>query len=55
MYVMLGTRPDIAHAILVSRYGSNPTSEHRRAVTRIFRWLKATLNMQLTFRGPIRR
>lgn len=54
MYIMLGTRPDIAYAIsVVSRYGSNPTDEHWKAVKRIFRYLKATLHMRLTFQGPI--
>lgn len=54
MYIMLGTRLDIAFAIsVVSRYGSNPTKEHWKAVKRIFRYLKATLHMRLIFQGPI--
>lgn len=54
MYIMLGTRPDLAFAIsVVSRYGSNPTEEHWKAVKRIFRYLKGTSNMRLTFQGPI--
>ena len=36
MYIMLGTRPDIAYAIsVVSRYGSNSTPAHHKAVKRI--------------------
>ena len=54
MYAMLGTRPDIAFAVsVVSRYGSNPTDAHWSAVKRIFRYLKATVNLELTFRGSI--
>ena len=56
MYVMLGTRPDIAYAIsVVSRYGFNPDNSHWAAVQRIFRYLKHTVNMKLTYRGPIER
>ena len=53
MYAMLGTRPDLAYAVsVVSRYSSNPTETHRMAVKRIFRCIKGTLTLQLTFRGP---
>lgn len=56
MYIMLGTRPDIAYAIsVVSRYGSNPTNAHWTAVKRIFRYLKATASMRLTYKGSIER
>ena len=55
MYAMLGTRPDIAYTVLVvSRYGSNPTDAHWKAVKRIFRYLKATMNLCLTFRGDLK-
>lgn len=43
-YAMLGTRPDLAFAVLVvSRYSSNPTEAHWSAVKRIFRYIKGTL------------
>ena len=54
MYAMLGTRPDIAFAVsVVSRYASNPTEDHWTAVKRIFRYLKGTLHLRLTFSGPL--
>lgn len=54
MYAMLGTRPDIAYAVsVVSRYGSNPTDQHWAAVKRIFRYLKGTVSLRLTFKGPL--
>lgn len=54
MYAMLGTRPDISFAIsVVSRHASNLDSLHRQAVKRIFRYLKGSIQLQLTFRGPL--
>ena len=54
MYAMLGTRPDLAFAVsVVSRYAHNPTPKHWGAVKRIFAYLKGTVNMQLTFQGPL--
>ena len=52
MYAMLGTRPDLAFAVsVVSRHASNLNSLHWQAVKRIFRYLKGSLQLQLTFRG----
>jgi hypothetical protein len=54
MYAMLGTRPDIAYSVAcVSRYASNPTLAHMKAVKRIFSYLRGTLDLQLTFRGDL--
>ena len=54
MYAMLGTRPDIAYAVsAVSRYASNPNSSHWTAVKRIFRYLRHSLDLRLTFSGPL--
>ena len=54
MYAMLGTRPDIAFPVsAVSRYASNPTQAHWGAVKRILRYLRSTLDYQLTFQGTI--
>jgi hypothetical protein len=54
MYAMLGTRPDIAYSVsVVSRYSSNPTEAHMSAVKRILRYLKGTIDMELTFRGEL--
>ena len=42
-YLMVVTRFDIAYAVgLVSRYASNPTTTHMKAVDRIFAYLKKT-------------
>ncbi len=55
MYIMLGTRPDIAYSIsVVSRYASNPTQTHWQAVKRIFRYLRGTHQMKLVFRGALK-
>ena len=52
MYLMLGTRPDIAFAVSqVSRFLSNPTEKHWAAVQRIFRYLKTRPNLGLIYRN----
>lgn len=52
MYAMLGTRPDLAFSVsVVSRYASNPNPSHWQAVKRIFRYIRGTLSLQLTYRG----
>ena len=52
---MLDTRPDIAYTISVmSRYGFNPNESHWKAVKRIFRYLRDTVNHQLIFRGSLK-
>ena len=54
MYAMLKTRPDLAFAVfVVSRYASNPNESHWSAVKRIFRYIKGTLDLQLTFHGSL--
>lgn len=54
MYAMLGTRPDIAYAVsVVSRFASNPTNEHYAAVEDIFRYLRGTIQHELTFTGEL--
>ena len=54
MYAMLGSRPDIAFAVsMVSRFASNPTPEHTTAAKRILRYLRGTLDFQLTYRGDL--
>jgi hypothetical protein len=54
MYSMLGTRPDIAFAVsCCSRYMSNPAEPHIKAAKRIMRYLRGTINFELTFRGEL--
>ena len=50
MYVMVCTRPDLAHAVsTVSRYMANPGREHWNAVKWIFRYLKGTTEHEILF------
>ena len=50
MYLMVCTRPDIAHAVgVVSRFLSNPGKVHWEAVKWIFRYLRGTSKMCLSF------
>ena len=54
MYAMMGTRPDIAYAVsVVSRYAANPDDSCWTAVKRIFRYLRGTMQLKLTYRGPL--
>ena len=54
MYAMLGTRPDIAYAVsYCSRFLAKPTEAHRTAVKRIIRYLKATVDLCLVYKGDI--
>jgi hypothetical protein len=44
MYVMVFTRPNIAHALgFLSRYMSKPGKEHWTIVKRVFRYLHGTI------------
>ncbi|GKB70666.1 retrovirus-related pol polyprotein from transposon TNT 1-94, partial [Tanacetum coccineum] len=50
MYVMVCTRPDLAHAVgVVSRFLSNPGKKHREAVKWIFRYLRGTSKLGIAF------
>lgn len=50
MYVVMGTRPDIAFVTLtVAQYMDNPGWEHWEAVKRIFRYLKGTKDLKLVY------
>ncbi|KAK2378173.1 hypothetical protein QL285_078757 [Trifolium repens] len=52
MYAMISTRPDIAYAVgKLSRYTSNPSRHHWHAITRVFKYLKGTLNYGLSYMG----
>ena len=50
MYVMVCTRPDIAHAVgVVIRYMNNPGKEHLDEVKWILRYLRGTSTHALCF------
>jgi hypothetical protein len=52
MYTALGTRPDIAYAVQVlSRFTKAPGEAHWDAVKRVFRYLKGTRDLWLTYGG----
>lgn len=52
MYLMIGTRPDIAFAIsCLSQFCSCPSQEHWNAVKRILRYLKGTVSAGITYSG----
>lgn len=50
MFVMICTKPDIAHVVeVVSRYMVEPGREHWEAVKRILRYIKGTSDVALCF------
>jgi hypothetical protein len=52
MYASLGTRPDISFAVqTLSRFAINPGSAHWEAVKRVFRYLKGTRDLWLSYGG----
>ena len=52
MYAMLCTRSDISYAVgMVSRYQSNPGEARWKAVKRILRYIKGTVNYRLCYQG----
>ena len=55
IYTILGTRPDIVCRLLLEKkYGLNLNESYWKAVKRIFRYLRQTVNYQLVFRGELR-
>ena len=55
MYAAMGTRPDIAFATsTVAQFSENPGWAHWEAVKRIFRYLKGTKALELTYGGETR-
>ena len=52
---MLETQPDIAFVVfVVCQHVSNPDFLYWQVVKCIFRYLKGSFKLQLTFRGPLR-
>ena len=52
MYLMVCTRPDIAHAVgVVRRYMNNPGKEHWETVKWILGYLRGTVTSALCFEG----
>ena len=52
LYLMLGTRPDIAFAVIkLSQYSANPSKDHYPKSLHILRYLLYTRNYELVFDG----
>ncbi|GJS31273.1 zinc finger, CCHC-type containing protein [Tanacetum coccineum] len=52
MYAMTCIRPDIAFAVgKLSRYTSNPGTQHWQVIQRVLKYLKKTMNYRLTYTG----
>ncbi|GJW33982.1 hypothetical protein Tco_0054014 [Tanacetum coccineum] len=52
MYAMTCTRPDIAFLVdKLSRYTSNPGTQHWKAIQRVLKYLKKTIDYRLTYTG----
>ncbi len=54
MYLMLGTRPDIAYTVAaLGRHAANPGVEHQHALDRLFRYLRGTSNYKLVYQHGV--
>ncbi|GJQ99262.1 zinc finger, CCHC-type containing protein [Tanacetum coccineum] len=52
MYAMTCTRPDIAFAVgKLSRYTSNPGTQHWQAIQRVLKYVKKTMDYRLVYYG----
>ena len=52
MYAAVGTRPDIAFAVqTLSQFSSRPSNTHWTAVKHVFRYLKGTTDVGITYSG----
>nr|GEZ12911.1 zinc finger, CCHC-type [Tanacetum cinerariifolium] len=50
MYAMTNTRPDIAYVVgRLSRFTSNPSRQHWKAITRVFEYLRGTKDYGLSY------
>lgn len=54
MYLMLGTRPDLAYSVgFISRTLENPTQEDVVRVKRVFRYIAGTLDLGIVYRSNV--
>ena len=52
MYAMIGTRPDLAHAVgVLSQFSANPGIAHWTALKRVFRYLRGNGDVSIVFDG----
>lgn len=56
IYLACGTRPDIAFAVgQLSKHNADPQKSYLRAVKRVLRYLKSTMNLRLVYGQTIAR
>ena len=54
LYIMLGTRPDIAYSVtMLSRFATNPSESHWRSAIHILRYLKGMKAQKLRYDGSL--
>ncbi|KAJ3529172.1 hypothetical protein NMY22_g9112 [Coprinellus aureogranulatus] len=52
MYLAIAMRPDLIYAVAkLAQYNSNPGPEHWKALKHLFRYIKGTIDLKLTYRG----
>jgi hypothetical protein len=52
MYIMLGTRPDVAYAVTkMAQHAANPSRDHLDCALHICRYLAGTTNYALVYNG----
>lgn len=52
LYIANRTRPNISYAVgRLSRYTSNPSKEHWKALERVFKYLRGSINYSLVYSG----
>ena len=52
MYLAIGTHLDIAYSVAkLAQFNSNPGMTHWKAIKHVFRYLKGTMDLQLTYRN----
>ncbi|KAJ8507855.1 hypothetical protein ONZ45_g9806 [Pleurotus djamor] len=52
LYIMLGTRPDIAYAVIkMAQHSANPSKEHLEKAMHILRYLSSTPNYSIVYDG----
>src|SRR5258705_689288 len=55
LYLALGTRPDIAYAVIsMSQFSANPSEEHIQQALYIVQYVSCTLNANITYRGALK-
>ena len=55
MFTMLETCPDLIYAVsIVSQYTSQPNNSHWQAVKQIFQYIKEILDLEFTFKRPLK-